>query len=772
EVVPEDSPSDTTRSMRPTVQMLDGDLMVAFTRETGPWNFGSHTREVWFREGQILPDTAVTDSLSGAVFLDGDFVIPSGVTVTLGPGTIVSVTPTDRLAAGADTTRPEIIVLDGGKLVAAGTEALPVVIQSTVPDSSFTPDVDDWFGFRMLTLASAQNGYGFLACNSTGCEFCSGCDDEKSEFKNVVISGATRGISIEGNVAPEISNATFDIASERDIYLTRDVVLPVDFEWNLKAPTHVVAADIPDSTVQDHSYGTDEKIDFLAEGLTKTFSDNPGTDWVYFEPEAPDGGTAEEWGGVFLNWGRSGHVIEDADFSYAENPLYVNWAGWDSTTTIRRCAIHDFADVGLWLHRSIGAGLAALVESCSVYRGEDLADSLGRVGVYVDGADEATITGNDVTMESNTNGAPSASYSRGIEAYFGKSVCDETPGYSRTLSITENRVEGPGEGEDPAAGGTSGVLLVDICGGNNRTVNVLENWISDFNYAGLEIDEGDDIQVSCNRIETNPLAVWLRRDYTDTTGSGVRFRKNYLKADTTGAGIVRSNDADVTGLGGTDPRGDNELWTYGADDHWPRFVLEDEPGSTHVALPATRNSWFKDGSRLRFSNYIDVRPDLIWTTLLPDSLAGTGDPDEPRIDVTSPYSMTSPSGCWPGSQGRLAGSPGSGVDDEVGDIEATSASLAVPNVTRIGRPFPNPARDTFSFQLDVAPDHAGRYRVVLYDVAGRVVADLEDRVVPAGRYRLQWPVRSGHMSSVSPGIYFLRVTGPGVEKNSKVVVVR
>jgi hypothetical protein len=103
------------------------------------------------------------------------------------------------------------------------------------------------------------------------------------------------------------------------------------------------------------------------------------------------------------------------------------------------------------------------------------------------------------------------------------------------------------------------------------------------------------------------------------------------------------------------------------------------------------------------------------------------------------------------------------------------AALASPGFTeRDGRPglhlaipAPNPVsiRTELSFSL-LARQHA---RLVLYDVAGRHVQTLVDRMLPEGAHSATWNARDHSGRRVAPGTYFARLTAGSETQTRKVV---
>ena len=103
--------------------------------------------------GNTFPGHTLSSSQTwrGTVYLIGDVVIPSGVTLFIDPGTVINFRPnTDVYVAGQDNDRAEIIVEGGGTLYAIGSINSPIVFQSTFRiDDDETPSNDDWVGIRV-----------------------------------------------------------------------------------------------------------------------------------------------------------------------------------------------------------------------------------------------------------------------------------------------------------------------------------------------------------------------------------------------------------------------------------------------------------------------------------------------------------------------------------------------------------------------------------------------------------------------------------------------
>jgi flagellar hook assembly protein FlgD len=67
---------------------------------------------------------------------------------------------------------------------------------------------------------------------------------------------------------------------------------------------------------------------------------------------------------------------------------------------------------------------------------------------------------------------------------------------------------------------------------------------------------------------------------------------------------------------------------------------------------------------------------------------------------------------------------------------------------------------------------SARVRLEVYDALGRRVRTLEDGMLPPGRHTRSWDGTSSGGSAVGPGLFFIRLTAPGVQSILKAVRVR
>ncbi|MCD4691189.1 T9SS type A sorting domain-containing protein, partial [bacterium] len=85
--------------------------------------------------------------------------------------------------------------------------------------------------------------------------------------------------------------------------------------------------------------------------------------------------------------------------------------------------------------------------------------------------------------------------------------------------------------------------------------------------------------------------------------------------------------------------------------------------------------------------------------------------------------------------------------------------------------FPNPARSTATLEFTVPYDGA-HAALRMYDAAGRLVAQLCDETVGAGRHARTWNGRSDAGSPAASGQYFCVLTVDGEQRMQKLMLIR
>lgn len=102
-------------------------------------------------------------------------------------------------------------------------------------------------------------------------------------------------------------------------------------------------------------------------------------------------------------------------------------------------------------------------------------------------------------------------------------------------------------------------------------------------------------------------------------------------------------------------------------------------------------------------------------------------------------------------------------------VVATSVPGAVPGIT-LGPAYPNPANPRTTIEFTVPA--AGRIRLSIYDVGGRLVSRLVDGVVAAGRHDAVWQGQGRDGRAAASGTYFSRLEAGGLVLTGRVMLVR
>jgi hypothetical protein len=705
---------------------------------------------MWFRKGlPVGTEVADGDSAtwSGTVYLDEDFVVQPGGTLTIEPGTRV------MAKSSSDTAKVELIVR--GTLTAAGEPDSLIRFESTEGEAG------DWGGIVFDLEGCERTGYGYA-----------GCLQPLSALRHAQVKDGAYGIVLEDVCAPVLEGVAFaDITQDRHIFLKSDAMIPYGYWpggvchdestfveapglWDLGGGTHVKAST---SDTHDASWvGVSGKNDLLVYGEILTDSTATG-DSVYFEPDVitdpSDPSAGDDWGGIMILGGPDADLerrLRFADIGYAANPVFLGRP--DELMTLSRSRVHHFADVGVWVWERSVEGVGS-IDGCVVDRGSDLYHSLGGTGILVDQSDQFTVQNTEVRLEGRSDSGGGG----GIRVYWGTWFCGGSSPGSRTLTIRDNVVLGPGydvTGED-----YYGIASTWVCGSAYRDVDLLENYVSGWKFAGLELVQTSNMQVSCNRIEGNRRGAHINR--TDATGTSIRFKENTLEAKEQDSAYfaLRTNQAAKTDLGpsGSD-KGLNRLTVYREA---TKFIYETDSAVSHV-LEAQDNYWYKwDGSTstlLTDSDSIKVR-----CVYSPDTALNIADFE--TEDETQPA-------CWPPDPSTAsAGRNEELVSDRETALGATEVD--VPLVLELGKPFPNPNRSGAVLALAVPADRTGSYVAEVFDVRGRRVWRSRQDVAQAGRYRVVWEGRDLQGEEVGAGIYFLRVSGPqGFVQVRKLATVR
>jgi hypothetical protein len=104
-----------------------------------------------------------------------------------------------------------------------------------------------------------------------------------------------------------------------------------------------------------------------------------------------------------------------------------------------------------------------------------------------------------------------------------------------------------------------------------------------------------------------------------------------------------------------------------------------------------------------------------------------------------------------------------GVDDN---------NTTAPTAIEFALPAPNPARTGTRFSYAIPKDRDGQtLQLAIFDLNGRRVRTLASGVAKAGRYSVNWDLRSEGGSAVRTGVYFARFQLGAVDRSHKIVIM-
>jgi len=99
----------------------------------------------------------------------------------------------------------------------------------------------------------------------------------------------------------------------------------------------------------------------------------------------------------------------------------------------------------------------------------------------------------------------------------------------------------------------------------------------------------------------------------------------------------------------------------------------------------------------------------------------------------------------------------------------TDTSTSGGPIAALAGAFPNPF--TITTQIGFTLPHAGHAEVVVFDVAGRMVKHLVSQDLPAGTHTAIWDGSDDAGQKVNSGVFFYRLTGPGITASKRMVRV-
>ena len=110
-----------------------------------------------------------------------------------------------------------------------------------------------------------------------------------------------------------------------------------------------------------------------------------------------------------------------------------------------------------------------------------------------------------------------------------------------------------------------------------------------------------------------------------------------------------------------------------------------------------------------------------------------------------------------------------------GPIMATVAingneNPAIPLSTRLNAPYPNPFNPEISISYDIAK--ASNVQVTIYNARGQKIRSLLDTTKNPGMYRLIWDGKTDAGTTVTTGVYYIKMQADGYKTTKKIMMVK
>ncbi len=165
------------------------------------------------------------------------------------------------------------------------------------------------------------------------------------------------------------------------------------------------------------------------------------------------------------------------------------------------------------------------------------------------------------------------------------------------------------------------------------------------------------------------------------------------------------------------------------------------------------NLYDADGNLVDFLSFTSSAP---W----PSDAIVTGT----SIELTDPLSDNNSGKNW--KSGLIGGTPGvinfqSVHSDSTDTLPLTDCRLTC---------FPNPFRDYTTMRVEVAA--AGRYRIEIYDIQGKLVNTLTDQSIEAGEYYIDWYGKNFNNAPLPGGVYIVRLSGETQYYSTRVIILK
>jgi flagellar hook assembly protein FlgD len=96
--------------------------------------------------------------------------------------------------------------------------------------------------------------------------------------------------------------------------------------------------------------------------------------------------------------------------------------------------------------------------------------------------------------------------------------------------------------------------------------------------------------------------------------------------------------------------------------------------------------------------------------------------------------------------------------------------VAIPGEYALHYNYPNPFNPVTTMLYDLT--ETGHTRLIIYDLLGREVHVLIDKIMAPGYYSTQWNGRNQHGQTVGAGVYFYQIQSNGFIQTRKMLLLK
>ena len=110
------------------------------------------------------------------------------------------------------------------------------------------------------------------------------------------------------------------------------------------------------------------------------------------------------------------------------------------------------------------------------------------------------------------------------------------------------------------------------------------------------------------------------------------------------------------------------------------------------------------------------------------------------------------------------------VSVSVATVTDVPGDSVVPRVSTLNPNYPNPFNPMTTISFDLAT--AGRVRISIFSIDGRLVKTLTDESFRAGRHERVWAGRDDRGRTVASGTYLYIMEGPGIRQTRRMLLIK